>query len=102
MAGNGPLATQYANGTIKLTTRQAFQFHGIIKSNLKRTIKEINQGAMDTIAACGDVNRNVMCNPNPYLSRSPRRGAQGTGPGISDHLTPRPAPTTRSGSTARR
>ena len=59
---------QFGNGTIKLTTRQAFQFHGIIKSNLKRTIRQINQAAMDTIAACGDVNRNVMCNPNPYLS----------------------------------
>ena len=62
------MATQFANGAIKLTTRQAFQFHGIIKSNLKRTIAEINQAAMDTIAACGDVNRNVMCNPNPYIS----------------------------------
>jgi sulfite reductase (NADPH) hemoprotein beta-component len=81
------LAEQFANGTIKLTTRQAFQFHGIIKSNLKRTIKEINQAAMDTIAACGDVNRNVMCNPNPYLSSvhaEVLRAAQD----ISAHLTP--------------
>ncbi len=51
------MASQFANGTIKLTTRQAFQFHGIIKSNLKRTIAEINQAAMDTIAACGDAKR---------------------------------------------
>ncbi|MGD9417708.1 MAG: NADPH-dependent assimilatory sulfite reductase hemoprotein subunit [Verrucomicrobiota bacterium JB025] len=81
------LARDYANGTIKLTTRQAFQFHGIIKSNLKRTIKEINQVAMDTIAACGDVNRNVMCNPNPHQSEvhaEVLRHAQA----ISDHLTP--------------
>jgi sulfite reductase (NADPH) hemoprotein beta-component len=81
------MATQFANGTIKLTTRQAFQFHGIIKSNLKRTIKEINQTAMDTIAACGDVNRNVMCNPNPYLSDVHAEVLK-VAQGISDHLTP--------------
>lgn len=81
------MATQFANGTIKLTTRQAFQFHGIIKSNLKRTIKEINQTAMDTIAACGDVNRNVMCNPNPYLS-SVHAEVLRVSQQISDHLTP--------------
>jgi sulfite reductase (NADPH) hemoprotein beta-component len=81
------MATQFANGTIKLTTRQAFQFHGIIKSNLKRTIAEINQTAMDTIAACGDVNRNVMCNPNPYLS-SVHSEVLKVSQQISDHLTP--------------
>ncbi|GIT05584.1 MAG: hypothetical protein CM1200mP29_09950 [Verrucomicrobiota bacterium] len=42
--------------------------HGIIKKNLKTTIRKINDSLMDTIAACGDVNRNVMCNPNPYQS----------------------------------
>lgn len=81
------LATQFANGTIKLTTRQAFQFHGIIKTNLKRTIAEINQAAMDTISACGDVNRNVMCNPNPYLSEIHAQALQ-TAREISTHLTP--------------
>ncbi|MEX1049543.1 MAG: NADPH-dependent assimilatory sulfite reductase hemoprotein subunit [Akkermansiaceae bacterium] len=81
------LATQFANGTIKLTTRQAFQFHGIIKSNLKRTIAEINQAAMDTIAACGDVNRNVMCNPNPYLSEIHAQALKAA-QDISTHLTP--------------
>jgi len=82
------LATQFANDTIKLTTRQAFQFHGVIKSNLKRTIKEINQCALDTIAACGDVNRNVMCNPNPYLSEVHAEVLK-VAQGISDHLTPK-------------
>ncbi|MGJ8632405.1 MAG: NADPH-dependent assimilatory sulfite reductase hemoprotein subunit [Luteolibacter sp.] len=81
------MATQFANGAIKLTTRQAFQFHGIIKSNLKRTIAEINQAAMDTIAACGDVNRNVMCNPNPYIS-SVHNEVLKVSQNISDHLTP--------------
>jgi len=81
------MATQFANGTIKLTTRQAFQFHGIIKTNLKRTISEINQTAMDTIAACGDVNRNVMCNPNPYLSEIHAQALKAA-QDISTHLTP--------------
>ena len=62
------LSDQYANHTLKLTTRQAFQLHGVIKSNLKRTIQGINAGLMDTIAACGDVNRNVMGHPNPAES----------------------------------
>ncbi|MDB6078834.1 MAG: sulfite reductase [Akkermansiaceae bacterium] len=81
------IAEQFANGTIKLTTRQAFQLHGIIKTNLKRTIQEINQTAMDTIAACGDVNRNVMCNPNPHLS-SVHAEVLKAAQEISDHLTP--------------
>lgn len=82
------MASEYGNGTLKLTTRQAFQLHGIIKSNLKRTIKEINEAAMTTIAACGDVNRNVMCNPNPFLS-SVHAEVQKTAQAISDHLIPK-------------
>ena len=62
------LADQYANHTLKLTTRQAFQFHGVIKTDLKKTIQGINASLLDTIAACGDVNRNVMCHPNPAES----------------------------------
>ncbi|MEM9480521.1 MAG: NADPH-dependent assimilatory sulfite reductase hemoprotein subunit [Verrucomicrobiota bacterium] len=82
------IAREYANGTLKLTTRQAFQFHGVIKSNLKTTIREINDSLLDTIAACGDVNRNVMCNPNPDQSRV-HGAAQKLAQDISDHLTPR-------------
>ncbi|MGN8234202.1 assimilatory sulfite reductase (NADPH) hemoprotein subunit [Priestia flexa] len=62
------LAQKYGNGTLKLTTRQAFQMHGILKWNMKQTIQDIHASMLDTIAACGDVNRNVMCNPNPYQS----------------------------------
>ncbi|WP_095407428.1 assimilatory sulfite reductase (NADPH) hemoprotein subunit [Pseudobacillus wudalianchiensis] len=62
------IANKYGNGTLKLTTRQAFQMHGILKWNMKKSIQEINAVLMDTLAACGDVNRNVMCNPNPYQS----------------------------------
>ncbi|MEM6600903.1 MAG: NADPH-dependent assimilatory sulfite reductase hemoprotein subunit [Verrucomicrobiota bacterium] len=82
------LANEYANGTLKLTTRQAFQFHGVIKSNLKTTIKEINDSLLDTLAACGDVNRNVMCNPNPYQSKH-HAAVQKLAEDISDHLSPR-------------
>lgn len=62
------LANYCAFNTLKLTTRQAFQLHGILKSNLKDVISRCNDVAMTTLAACGDVNRNVMCNPNPFAS----------------------------------
>ncbi|WP_191556756.1 assimilatory sulfite reductase (NADPH) hemoprotein subunit [Metabacillus idriensis] len=62
------LAQKYGNGTLKLTTRQTFQMHGILKWNMKQTIQEIHASMLDTIAACGDVNRNVMCNSIPYQS----------------------------------
>ncbi|MBP1153692.1 MULTISPECIES: assimilatory sulfite reductase (NADPH) hemoprotein subunit [unclassified Paenibacillus] len=62
------IAQKYANGTIRLTTRQSFQLHGVLKWNMKKTIKEVNDALLSTLAACGDVNRNVMCNPNPYQS----------------------------------
>lgn len=62
------VAQKYANGTIRLTTRQSFQLHGVLKWNMKKTIREVNDALLSTLAACGDVNRNVMCNPNPYQS----------------------------------
>ncbi|WP_079507460.1 assimilatory sulfite reductase (NADPH) hemoprotein subunit [Mesobacillus jeotgali] len=62
------LSERYGNGTLKLTTRQTFQMHGILKWNMKSTVQEIHASLLDTIAACGDVNRNVMCNSNPYQS----------------------------------
>lgn len=62
------LASRYGNGTLKLTTRETFQMHGILKWNMKKTIQKINSALLDTIAACGDVNRNVMCASNPYQS----------------------------------
>ncbi|BBI30708.1 assimilatory sulfite reductase (NADPH) hemoprotein subunit [Cohnella abietis] len=62
------VAQKYGSGTIRLTTRQSFQLHGVIKWNLKQTIREVNDAMLSTLAACGDVNRNVMCNPNPHQS----------------------------------
>jgi len=82
------IACEHANGALKLTTRQAFQFHGVIKSNLKKTIAEINYALLNTMAACGDVNRNVMCNPNPWQSKvHPEALALATA--VSNHLLPR-------------
>jgi sulfite reductase (NADPH) hemoprotein beta-component len=62
------LADQYAIGTLKITTRQTFQLHGVLKKNLKTTLKAINKSLLDTISACGDVNRNVMSHANPAES----------------------------------
>jgi sulfite reductase (NADPH) hemoprotein beta-component len=81
------LADKYANATIKLTTRQAFQLHGVLKNNLKQTIKEINDTLLDTIAACGDVNRNVMCNPLSDVSAL-HREVYADAVRVSQHLTP--------------
>lgn len=81
------LAVQYGGGSIRLTTRQAFQLHGVIKRNLKTTIADINASLLDTIAACGDVNRNVMCTPNPNQSNVHRAAYQAAA-AISEHLTP--------------
>ena len=82
------VARTFANGTLRLTTRQAFQLHGVIKSHLRPTLKEIDAVLLDTVAACGDVNRNVMCNPNPHQSRA-HAAALALARQISDHLTPR-------------
>ncbi|AZS15705.1 assimilatory sulfite reductase (NADPH) hemoprotein subunit [Paenibacillus lutimineralis] len=82
------LSDRYGNGTIRLTTRQSFQLHGLLKWNLKQTIKEVNDSLLTTIAACGDVNRNVMCNPNPYQSEIHEQ-VYAWASELSKHLEPR-------------
>ena len=82
------ISNNYANQTLKLTTRQTFQFHGILKRNLKTSMKKINESVLDTIAACGDVNRNTMCNPNPYQSHI-HKEVNDYATKISDHLLPK-------------
>ncbi|QDP40882.1 assimilatory sulfite reductase (NADPH) hemoprotein subunit [Radiobacillus deserti] len=82
------LSDQYGNRTIKLTTRQTFQLHGILKWNMKPTLQHIHQVLLDTIAACGDVNRNVMSVSNPFQSdihAEVHKSAQQ----ISAHLLPK-------------
>src|SRR5437588_1223635 len=82
------VARDYGSGSVRLTTRQSVQLHGVIKSNLQSTLRAIDSVLLNSIAACGDVNRNVMCNPNPHPSRA-HAAALNLARAISDHLTPR-------------
>ncbi|KZZ82744.1 assimilatory sulfite reductase (NADPH) hemoprotein subunit [Bacillus sp. SJS] len=82
------LAQRNGNGTLKLTTRMTFQMHGVLKWNMKKTIQDIHAFLMDTIAACGDVNRNVMCNPNPEQSEIHTEVYEWSKK-LSEHLLPR-------------
>jgi sulfite reductase (NADPH) hemoprotein beta-component len=82
------LADQYGSHTLKLTTRQAFQLHFITKDVLKTTMQSIDDAVMDCIAACGDVNRNVMANPNPWQSAL-HGPVLDDARAVSAHLTPR-------------
>lgn len=82
------LCDQLGNTTLRITTRQALQLHGIVKSNLKETIKRINDCQLSTLAACGDVNRNVMCCPAPY-AKNIYRETQALADQIALHFAPR-------------
>lgn len=67
------ICDKYANSTMRLTTRQTFQFHCIEKSNLKKTIAELNESLISTLGGCGDVVRNVMCTPCPVKNEVNRQ-----------------------------
>ncbi|MEX2523769.1 MAG: NADPH-dependent assimilatory sulfite reductase hemoprotein subunit [Gammaproteobacteria bacterium] len=82
------LAHDYGNGSLRLTTRQTFQFHGVLKRDLKRTVQGLNAALLDTIAACGDDNRGVMCAVNPHES-AVHAEVQSLAKTVSDHLLPR-------------
>jgi len=82
------VARDYGNGTMRLTTRQTVQLHGVIKSNLKSTLQAIDAAVLNSIAACGDVNRNVMCGVTPEQSRA-HAGAVALARAVSERLTPR-------------
>ncbi|KAL2168983.1 hypothetical protein VTG60DRAFT_6556 [Thermothelomyces hinnuleus] len=81
------ISNELGNQTMKLTTRQTFQFHGVVKGKLKPAMQAINRALMTTIAACGDVNRNVMCSPLPSQSKYHRQVYE-CSKKISDHLLP--------------
>ncbi|KAM3074610.1 Sulfite reductase [NADPH] subunit beta [Clarireedia jacksonii] len=81
------VSNQFGNETMKLTTRQTFQFHGVVKTKLKSAMRGINQALMTTIAACGDVNRNVMCSSLPTASKYHKQ-VHAISKKISDHLLP--------------
>jgi sulfite reductase (NADPH) hemoprotein beta-component len=63
------LASRFANGTLRITSRQDFQFHGVIKGGLGPLVKAINEALLTTLGGCGDVHRNVMAPPTPLQSR---------------------------------
>lgn len=64
------LATNYGNDTLRITTRQSIQFHGVVKSGLGPLVKKINESMLSTLAACGDVNRNVLAPPIPAFTKA--------------------------------
>ncbi|MCE2663613.1 MAG: sulfite reductase, ferredoxin dependent [Microcystis sp. 53602_E8] len=82
------LSDRYGNGTLRVTTRQGFQLHGILKKNLKATLGEIIRSMGSTLAACGDVNRNVTAPPAPYKNRPEYGYAWEYANNIADLLTP--------------
>ena len=82
------VARNYASSGMRMTTRQTVQLHGVIKSNLKATMQAIDAALLNTIAACGDVNRNVMCNVLPEQSVA-HAAAIKLARAVSDHLLPR-------------
>ncbi|MEC8916264.1 MAG: NADPH-dependent assimilatory sulfite reductase hemoprotein subunit [Pseudomonadota bacterium] len=84
------VASRYANGTLRITTRQTFQYHGVLKENLRPHLQTIHQAMVDTIAACGDVNRNVICTANPHRSAVHRRVYE-----LSHEISTRLLPRTR-------
>lgn len=81
------ITSAYGNETMKMTTRQTFQFHGVVKTKLKSAMRAINKALMTTIAACGDVNRNVMVSTSPTQSAY-HRDVHQVSAKIADHLLP--------------
>ncbi len=81
------IATTYAERGLRITTRQAFQFHGVIKGKLKPTMQAINAALIDTLAACGDVNRNVAVAANP-LQSDLHAAVYAQAAALSEHLLP--------------
>jgi len=82
------LSDQYGNHTLRATTRQGFQLHGILKHNLKATISAIVHSLGSTLGACGDLNRNVMAPPAPFKNRPEYQLARDYANHIADLLRP--------------
>ena len=77
------LAGKYANGTLRITSRQGIQLHGVLKGHLRDTIAGINDCLLTTLGACGDVNRNVMVDPSPACNQGLVEQLQATGAFLS-------------------
>jgi sulfite reductase (ferredoxin) len=86
--GLDELTERYANGTLRITSRQGIQFHGVLMTNLKATIAGINETLLTTLGACGDVNRNVMACPAPHRHDGVREQLQATAAQLAQHFAP--------------
>ena len=82
------LSGRFANGTLRITSRQTFQFHGVLQQGIGPLIKSINDALSSTLATCGDVNRNVLCTSNPVESEL-HQEAYEWAKQISEHLLPK-------------
>ena len=82
------LSEEYGNHTIRVTTRQGFQLHGVLKKNLKTVFSSIIKNMGSTLGACGDLNRNVMAPPAPYKNRPEYKYALQYANNVADLLTP--------------
>ena len=82
------MCEKYANGTLRLTTRQSIQFHGVLKRDLKSTIAGFNHALVTSLGGCGDVNRNVMACPAP-LPGAARKQMQELADAVATHLAPK-------------
>ena len=83
------LGDECGNGTLRITSRQGLQLHGILKQDLHKTIHRINEVQLSTLAACGDVERNVMCCPAPHRNDPVHDEMQNLADRLADHLAPR-------------
>uniref|UniRef100_A0A7C4QSH1 NADPH-dependent assimilatory sulfite reductase hemoprotein subunit n=1 Tax=Schlesneria paludicola TaxID=360056 RepID=A0A7C4QSH1_9PLAN len=83
------LCERYGNGTLRVTTRQGLQLHGVLKRNLQAAVRGINRTLLTTLAACGDVKRNVMACPAPFKNNAVRDEMQALADRIAEHLKPR-------------
>jgi sulfite reductase (ferredoxin) len=83
------MGDELGNGTIRLTTRQAIQHHGVVKGELKAFMQEVHANQLTTLAACGDVERNIMCCPAPIHGDRVREEMQAKVDELARHLAPR-------------
>jgi sulfite reductase (ferredoxin) len=83
------MGDELGNGTIRLTTRQSIQHHGVVKGELKEFMQQVHKNHLTTLAACGDVERNIMCCPAPIHANPVRDEMQATLDELAKHLAPR-------------
>jgi sulfite reductase (ferredoxin) len=82
------VSQRWANGTLRVTTRQDFQLHGVLKGDIKKSIRGINDALLTTLGGCGDVERNIMCCPEPMADRFHGEVNRSIGSMVAE-LTPR-------------